>query len=589
MPESPSGGTPPTLAEDCDVLVVGSGAAGLAAAVTAARHGLKVLLAEQAPVFGGTSAISGGWLWIPQSPHARRAGLAEDPGAARRYMQRELGNGFDAVRIDAFLAMGPRMLEFFERDTAVRFLLGAGVPDFHGQVADAGTGGRSVVAAPYDGRALGPLIRRLRPPLREMTLGGMALSAGADFNHFINARRSWRSALHVAGRLARHGWDLLCHGRSMQLVNGHALVARLLRSAADAGVELRESTAVLRLQCEGGCVTGAVLRGADGERLVRARRGVVLACGGFPHDAARQARLFAHSPTRHFSAAPAGNRGDGLRLGEQAGGVVAEDLAHAAAWAPVSLVPRADGGVTHFPHLAERGKPGLIAVTADGRRFVNEAGSYHDVMRGLFAALPPGAAAAAWLICDHAFQRRYGLGAARPFPFRNRRLLRQGYLRRAGSLRALALACGIDPGGLEATVADYNGPAREGRDPAFQRGGTAYERMQGDARHGPNPCVASIVQAPFYAVRIVPGSLGTFAGLRTDASARVLDRLSRRVPGLYAVGNDQASVMAGHYPAGGTTLGPAMTFGYIAGLDLAGRTQHEKREETPCSDTRSPP
>jgi succinate dehydrogenase/fumarate reductase flavoprotein subunit len=561
----------------------------LAAAVTAARHGLKVLLVEQAPVFGGTSAISGGWLWIPESAQARHAGLGGEPGAARRYLQRELGNGFDAARMDAFLAMGPRMLDFFERETAARFVLGAGIPDFHGDVADAGSGGRSLCGAPYDGRALGPLIRRLRPPLREMTLGGMALSAGADLNHIINAHRSWHSAWHVVRRLARHGWDLLRHGRSMQLVNGQALVARLLRSAADAAVELRESTAVLQLQDDGGRVIGAVLRGPEGERLVRARRGVVLACGGFPHDAARQARLFAHSPARHFSAAPACNRGDGLRLGEQAGGVVAEDLAHAAAWAPVSLVPRGDGGVTHFPHLAERGKPGLIAVTADGRRFVNEAGSYHDVMRGLFAALPPGAEATAWLICDHAFQRRYGLGAARPFPFRNRRLLRQGYLRRAGSLRALALACGIDRDGLEATVATYNGPAREGRDPAFRRGGTAYERMQGDARHGPNPCVAPITCAPFYAVRIVPGSLGTFAGLRTDAKARVLDRLGRPVPGLYAVGNDQASVMAGHYPAGGITLGPAMTFGYIAGLDLAGRTQNENRGETSCSDTRSPP
>ncbi|OYW10789.1 MAG: hypothetical protein B7Z53_00040 [Rhodospirillales bacterium 12-71-4] len=277
--------------------------------------------------------------------------------------------------------------------------------------------------------------------------------------------------------------------------------------------------------------------------------------------------MFTHAPDgAHFSAAPPGNRGDGLRLGEAAGGAVAQDLADPGAWAPVSLVPRADGTVAHFPHLVERGKPGVIAVTAAGQRFTNEARAYHDVMRGLFAAVRPPAAVCCWLICDHRFLRRYGLGAVRPAPLPYGAHRRSGYLRSGATLAALAADCGIEAAALEATVARYNGPARQGQDPAFGRGATPYERMQGDGGR----CNAPIEHAPFHAVKIVPGSLGTFAGLRTDAAARVLDAAGAPIPGLFAAGNDMASMMGGHYPSGGITLGPAMTFGWIAGRTLAG-------------------
>ena len=568
------------MSETYDVLVAGSGASGMAAAVTAALHGLSVLLVEKEPVFGGTTAWSGGWLWIPRNPLAVRAGIVEDPSEPRRYLQHELGNGFDAAKVDAFLETGPRMVAFFEARTAVRFIPGNAIPDFHGRSPGAGTGGRSVCGAPYDGRELGPLLDRLRPPLAETTVGGMAIASGQDLRHFLNARRSLASAWHVAKRFARHARDLATRGRSQQLVNGNALAARLLRSAADAGVELRENTAVVRLLREDGAVRGAVLRTPQGERTVRTRRGVVLACGGFPHDPLRQQAMFAHAPTgrEHHSAAPPTNTGDGLRLGESAGGRVADNFPDPGAWAPVSRVPRRDGGFANFPHLIERAKPGLIAVRRDGRRFVNEAGSYHDVLRGLLAATGPGEETACWLVCDHAFQRRYGLGAAKPFPFALGPHLRSGYLKRGRSIEALARECGIDPAALAETVERFNRHARDGRDPEFDRGGTPYERIQGEPDHKPNPCVAPIEHGPFYAVRIVPGSLGTFAGLRTDERARVLDGAGAPVPGLYAVGNDMASVMAGHYPAGGITLGPGMTFGFIAGLDLAGVAEPMPRD-----------
>ncbi|TCO79238.1 succinate dehydrogenase/fumarate reductase flavoprotein subunit [Plasticicumulans lactativorans] len=556
----------------CDLLVVGSGAGGLSAAVTAAALGLKVLVVEKEPVYGGTTAWSGGWLWIPRNPLAVAAGIREDLDGPRTYLRHELGAHYDAARVEAFLEHGPRMVAFFQAQTAVEFIDGNAIPDFHGHAPGAREGGRSVCAAPFDARELGPRLAGLRPPLDLIAPWGMGIASGVDLRHFLNAMRAWASFHYVAKRVATHVRDLLLHRRGMHLVNGNALVARLARSAFDRGVELWLSSPVERLLHGGHGVRGAVVATPQGPVEVHARHGVVLACGGFPHDAARQRALFPHAAdgAGHWSAAPSSNTGDGLRLGESAGGEVAGELAGAAGWAPVSLVHRRDGSVGHFPHLIERAKPGLIAVTRRGARFVNEAGSYYDFMNALFAVTPPGEPVEAWLVCDHRFIRRYGLGHVRPAPLPLGPSLRSGYLRRGRSIDALAAACGIDAAGLRATLDAYNGAARDGRDPAFGRGSTPYERVQGDPTQAPNPCVAPIEHGPCYAVKVVPGSLGTFAGLRTDAAARVLDRAGAAIPGLYAVGNDMASVMGGCYPSGGITLGPAMTFGYIAAHHAAG-------------------
>ncbi|WP_034997918.1 FAD-dependent oxidoreductase [Beijerinckia mobilis] len=564
--------------ETVDVLVVGSGAGGLAAAVAAAARGLEVIVVEKEPLYGGTTAWSGGWLWIPGNPHAGCAGIIEEPASPRAYLRHILGDRYDPARIEAFLETGPVMLDFFEREAGVHFLPGSAVPDFHGDVPEAALGWRSVVAAPFDGRRLGSLIARLRTPIPETTLAGMAIASGADLRHFFHAARSFQSFLHVARRLVRHGFDLLRYGRSMQLVNGNALVAALLHAAAERGVSLRSGTKASGLLWRDGRVAGAVLDGPAGSVTVHARRAIVLAAGGFPHDLDRQQDLFPHvrSGTPHQSAAPDSNTGDGLRLAEAVGGVVDTGQVDVAAWAPVSIVPRADGGRGHFPHLIERGKPGLIAVTRNGRRFVNEAKPYHDFMRALFAATLPDQRVEAWLLCDHAFIWRYGLGAVKPFPFPLTPWIVSGYLKRGRTIEALAKACGIDHATLANTVEIYNRHAREGEDPAFGRGATPYQRVQGDAAQKPNPCVAPIEKGPFYAVRVVPGSLGTFAGLVCDAHARVLDARSRPIPGLYAAGNDMTSIMGGHYPSGGITLGPAMTFGYIAAQHIAGQPMQEE-------------
>jgi succinate dehydrogenase/fumarate reductase flavoprotein subunit len=556
----------------CDLLVIGSGASGLSAAVTAAFHGLKVVLVEKDPVFGGATAWSGGWMWVPGNPLAKRAGIHEDPQQPRIYLKNELGERYDTARIDAFLDHCGPMVAFFEQHTALQFVDGNAIPDVHGKVPGAATQGHQVAPAPYDGREVGPLMNRLRRTMRETSFIGMPIMAGADLGAFLSMTRSFKSLWHVTKRFCRHLIDLAAHGRAMQLVNGVALVARLAKSAETLGVQLIESAPAKRLVVENGIVKGAFVGTADGEIEIRAAKGVVLAAGGFPNDVQRRKALFPRTPTgqEHLALPPTSCSGDGITLGESAGGSLVTDLASPAAWAPVSKVQHSDGSIGHFPHIIDRAKPGLIGVLADGKRFVNEADGYYDYTAAMVAAVPPGQEVASWLICDHRFQRRYGIGFAKPFPLPLTPYLRSGYLKRGASIEELAKVCGIAPHALAETVKHFNEHAQRGEDPAFGRGSTPYNRKQGDALHGLNPCVAPIAHGPFYAVKVQPGSFGTFAGLKTNGHAQVLDAADRPIAGLYAVGTDMASVMGGFYPSGGINLGPAMTFGYIAGRHAAG-------------------
>lgn len=555
----------------CDVLVIGSGAGGLATAVTAARHGLDVVVIEKEPVFGGTTAFSGGVLWIPGNRHGKANAPGDTREAARRYLQAETGNFFDEAAVDAFLDAGPRMLDWFERETEVAFVPTL-YPDYHPTVEGGADVGRSVLAAPYDASALGPDLKRLRPPLGTITFMGMMFnSSNADIKHFFNATKSPRSFAYVAKRLAAHAGEVARHGRGVQVTSGNALAARLAKSALSAGVPILTSTKALRLVVEDGRVTGAEVEDAQGRRVINARRGVVLAAGGYAHDLARRAETYAHlrAGGQHHSPVPTGNTGDGIRLGEEAGGRFDARFGQPAAWMPVSRVPGRNGGV--FPHLLDRYKPGMIAVRADGRRFTNESESYHDVGAAMIeAAARDGGRPEAWLICDRRAIRKYGLGHVKPAPLPLRPWLRSGYLKTGRTLSDLARACGIDAGALERTVADYNTGARQGRDPQFGRGETSFNRYLADPEIRPNPCVAPVETGPFYAVKLEMGDLGTFDGLETTVEGNVLDRAGAPIPGLYAVGNDRASVMGGNYPGAGITLGPAMTFGWITGRHLAG-------------------
>ena len=558
-------------AQSVDVLVVGTGCSGMSAAVTAASKGLQVLVVEKEPRFGGTTARSGGWLWIPNTRLATEQGLTEPAGAGRTYLQHEATTHFDAERVDAFLEHGPQAIDFFTRNTCVQFDMPPVFPDYHAEAPGGQPGGRSMVTRPFDGHELGPRIQQLGMPLPELTVFGMMLGSGKEIWHFMRAFKSLESFVYVAKRLTRHALDVLRNGRGMTLTNGNALAGRLAKAGMDLKVPVWLQSPVKELIVEGGVVRGAWVE-RDGTRTrVTARRGVVLACGGFPHDVARRAQLFPHAPTgrEHFTPSPTGNTGDGLRLAESVGGFVDPTIPHAAAWVPTSVTQRPDGSTGVMPHFIDRAKPGVIAVTTRGQRFTNEGNSYHDFVQAMVKACQGQPEVTAWLLCDHRTLRQYGLGCVPPCPMPLGRYLRDGYLKRGATVAELARTIGVDPATLEATVQRFNGPARRGEDPDFGKGSKAYNRYQGDALNQPNPCVAPIETGPFYAIRLVVGDIGTFAGLATDAQTRVLDAQRRPIPGLYAVGNDAASIMGGNYPGAGITLGPALTFGYVAGLTLA--------------------
>lgn len=558
----------------CDVLVIGSGAGGLATAITAKKHGLSVIVIEKEPVFGGTTAFSGGVLWIPGNRHGKASNPGDTREAARRYMKAETGNRFDDSAVDAFLDAGPEMLDWFEKETEVRFVPTL-YPDYHPTVDGGVDVGRSVLAAPFDTSSLGDNLGRLRPPLSTITFMGMMFnSSNADIKHFFNATKSITSFAYVLKRLAAHAGEVARYGRGVQVTSGNALVARLAKSCFDLGIPILTETPALRLVNEEGRVTG-VDTGGKTPGIITARRGVVLACGGYAHDLARRAGIYAHlrAGAAHYSPVPEGNTGDGIRLGEEAGGVFDAKFAQPAAWMPVSRVP----GKGIFPHLLDRYKPGMIAVLSDGTRFTNESESYHDVGAAMIAA----GEASAWLICDHRTIRKYGLGHAKPAPVPLTPWLRSGYLKKGRTLADLARACGVDANGLKATVTGFNRGARQGKDEAFHRGETSFNRYLADPENRPNPCVAPVEQGPFYAVKMEMGDLGTFDGLKTTVPGEVLDRQGEVIPGLFAVGNDRASIMGGNYPGAGITLGPAMTFGWITGRYLAGiAPATTKREET---------
>ncbi len=553
---------------NCDVLVVGSGAGGLATAITARKHGLDVIVVEKEPCFGGTTAFSGGVLWVPGNHHG---GTRDSREQALAYIKNEVGNHFDARAIDLFLDAGPKMLRFFEQETEVKFVPTA-YPDYHPNAPGGVDVGRSVLAAPYNAKALGKELKRLRPPLKTITfLGMMFNSSNADIKHFFNATKNPTSFLYVAKRLASHFLELILHGRGVSVTSGNALVARLAKSAFDLGIPIHTSAPALNLLRDGDRIVGALVDLEDQPTAICASRGVVLASGGLAQNKQRIGGLYPHLKRggTHHSPVPTGNSGDGLAMAEQAGAVFRPRFPNASAWMPVSLVPQRDGSMAPFPHLLDRYKPGVIGIDLEGRRFTNESDSYHDVGTAIIDRNADRREAAMWLVCDDRALRKYGLGFVKPAPLPNAAHVWSGYLRLGRTLVELARAIDIDPATLEATVSRYNESASKGQDPDFGRGTTAFNRFLGDPDHQPNPNVAPLTKPPFYAVKLYMGDLGTFEGIDTTAEGQVLDGAGKPIPGLYAVGNDRASIFGGTYPGAGITLGPIMTFGYVTGRTLA--------------------
>jgi succinate dehydrogenase/fumarate reductase flavoprotein subunit len=556
------------LATDYDVVVIGAGAGGMTAAAVAATRGLRAIVIEKTGVVGGTTAVSGGMVWAPNSTQA--AEPQDTPAQAATYLEAVVGSAAGADLRRHYLAEAPKAIDYLERHTRVRLMPVPFYPDYYPDVPGATLRGRVLEPVPFDARELGDWFPRLRAPLPEFTLFGGMMVARADIVHFRNAFRSPRSTARVLRLLARYAADRTRFHRGTYLVLGNALAARLLKSLLELGVLIRLDTTITRLVQQGGRVTGVEVRDASGTKAtIRARRGVILAAGGFSHSSRLRARWLP-AEAGEASAAAEGNSGDGLDLGMAAGGVVAETNPNNAFWTPVSKFVRSDGRRGVYPHtVTDRGKPGMLAVNKAGKRFTNEANSYHEFVQAMFRAHNQGPAIPAHLLCDSRALWKYGLGAVRPMTLRLGSYRRSGYLLEAPTIRALADKLGVDADNLEATIATYNRDAATGVDTVFGRGSNAYHRYVGDAANQPNPCLHPVATPPFYAVALYPADLGTSAGLRTSRHGEVLDGNDSPVAGLYACGNDMNSIMCGSYPGPGITLGPALVFGYLAAVHLA--------------------
>jgi succinate dehydrogenase/fumarate reductase flavoprotein subunit len=554
-----------------DVVVVGAGGAGMAAALFAALDGQQVLLVERTDRVGGTTAYSAGSAWVPNTDHAARVGAQDDPERAAAYLRAAIGNLSSEMMRRAFLAHGPNAIAELETRSDVRFRARALHPDYNSELEGATLKGRVLEALPFDGRSLGPDLALIREPIPEFTvLGGMMVNQ-EDVGHLMSMHRSWASLRHGTGIVLRHLRDRLGHRRGTRLMMGNALVARLLSSLRANGVPIALKATVTALDIQQGGLSGITIEQGGVLRRLAVNKGLIMATGGFNRHPTRRAELLRQPVAEYCPGAP-GHTGQLHDLVLAEGGRYGEGPADSAFWAPVSVRTRRDGSTAVFPHfLLDRGKPRTVTVNSRGRRFVNEAVSYHAFVEGMYEERDGERAIPAFLITDAAGLMRYGLGMVRPGPWPRGPFLADGYLVKGRTLAELAEALGIDCAGLEDTVARMNAYAETGVDDEFNRGGTDYQRITaGDRTHGPNPCLGPIRKPPFYAVRLYPGDIGASTGFVTDADARVLDRSGQPIVGLYACGNDMNSVMAGKYPGPGITIGPGLAFAYAAAKHAAG-------------------
>lgn len=537
---------------EADVVVIGTGGAGMAAALAAHDGGARVVILEKSSKAGGTTAVSGGVLWVPCNHHMQAAGIADSREEALRYVLRLADGRSDPALVEAFLDAAPRMLRWLEQRTPLRFQALARYPDYHPEHEGGKPGGRSLDPGLFDTNSLGPWKGKLR---KSPVFGATAMSVteATDWGVFA---RPLALPFELLGK--RYAQGLVCYGA--------ALSGGLLRGALDRGLEPRLGVAARELLVEEGRVVG-VRAEADGkEQLLGARRGVVLASGGFEWSPRLCAQFLGGVLTHPNS--PPGNEGDGLRMAMAAGA----DLGNMseAWWCPSLAIPgeEYEGRPLFRGDFAIRSLPHSVIVNRAGRRFVNEAQNYNDLMKPFFAVDPVAYERPnlpAWLIIDQQYVERYALLTVmpgQPVP---------DWIARADTLPGLAACLGIDAAGLAATIERWNGFARAGADPDFQRGASAYDHFYGDPAHRPNPNLGTLEKPPFFALEVHPGAIGTKGGARVDVHARVLDTSGRPIPGLYAAGNVMAGVTGPGYPGAGATIGTGMTFGFLAGCHASGR------------------
>lgn len=563
---------PITFDEKFDVVVVGSGCAGLTAAAVAGRFGQRVLVVEKSRYFGGTTAYSSGGIWIPSNKYQKELSVYDSLDRAREYLKKVVGNLYEPIKMNAFLQSGPQMVEWMEENTAVKFR-SIPLPDYHCTEVGASSG-RTIGVESFDGRQLGALVADIRYPLQGYSAFGTMQVDPFDLDKFKRPFSNMQNFSFCLRSIGNYAFDFVKYGKGSYLANGNALIGRLLYTLkANPNVHLWNETAARTAILEDDKVTGLLVSLASGKELrIKASKGVVLATGGL----GRSEEAKEYIP-HEWNAQPKGIVGDGKRIAIQAGGTMAKANSDNAIYVPISLlVPsKGTGPIRRFPHFSlDRSKPGSIIVDSTGHRFENESAPYQEFVKTMHARQIKKA----YMIGDRHFLKEYGMGMVLPWPYPNWRILRTDYLVQDSTVEGLANKLGIPPDTLKKTVAQCNNNADTGLDPLFHRGETVYDRFFGDASAKPNPSLGHCSTGPFYALPIYPGNVSALIGLRTDENARVLAEDGNPVPGLFAIGCDQNNVMCGTYPGGGSSIGPAMTFAYRAGLFLSGQSATPKRQ-----------
>jgi 3-oxosteroid 1-dehydrogenase len=545
-----------------DVVVVGAGGAGMTAALAAADRGLDALVVEKSAWFGGSTARSGGGVWIPGNYALRAAGVPDSLEDAKTYLASIVGDVVPETRRSAFLERGPEALEFVRDHSAADFMWVPGYSDYYPEAPGGRATGRSVEPKPVNGRIIGEELARLHPPYAKAPAGMVVTQA--DYRWMSLAMRTFRGPVTTLKIVLGRMLNLLL--RRPMYAMGAALMIGLRKGLLDANVPIWYDSELTELVLEDGRVTGVRLV-RDGQPVtVHARHGVVLASGGFEKNLEMREKHQRSPITTDWTTGAESNTGGGITAGVAAGADVA--LMDDAWWGPT--IPLTGGP---YFCLSERNLPGAIIVNQCGKRYANEASPYVDAVHAMY----DGEAATgvphvpSWMILDQRYRNRYlfaGLGPRQPFPGR---WYKHGTLFRSDTVEGLAEQIGVDPAGLAETVGQFNDMARSGVDTDFHRGDSAYDKYYGDPTNKPNPCLGVIDQAPFYAVKIVPGDLGTKGGIVTDERGRALRPDGSAIDGLYAAGNASAAVMGHTYAGAGSTIGPAMVFGYLAALDIAER------------------
>lgn len=569
------------MQHEFDLIVVGSGAGALLGAIRAADLGLKPLVVEKTGLVGGTSAISGGGIWIPCNDDMARHGLEDDVATAFTYVRTCAQGLADDRRILAFVETAPELARYLDR-IGVRYRAMPKYADYYPGLPGALPGGRTMDPVDFNARRLGHEALELLRPTNpgQLIFGRMQMNA---FQARSILARERKAKLLLSWIMLRYYVDYPWRSRTRRdrrLTGGQALMGGLFAALRERAVPLWLNAPLQSLLARDGRVGGAVVL-RDGQPVeVAARRGVLLGAGGFERNQAMREQYLPKPTDEAWTASPPGcNTGEALLAGTAAGGVL--HLMEHSWGAPTLFVPKEEKYRALF---IERSLPGCLVVNQRGARFVNESCPYPEFQQAMYADhARTGAAIPAWVVFDADFRRKYPIGPLAPGEAVPDERLRRSWLNvvywRDPTLAGLAAQIGVDAAGLEASVARMNDYARTGRDLEFDRGGNVFDRYYGDVNVKPNPNLAPIARAPFYAIKLWPGELGTKGGLLTDADARVLDVRGEPIEGLYCVGNNAASVMGPSYPGAGSTLGPAMAFAYRAVANAAGQPMPLTRTE----------